>query len=119
MEENNENLVKEMQQSYNKILDSLHTMSINVYKSNEQKLEDFKQSTLTSMQSLGYNLNIIHQDVKEIKDESHYVKNRVKFYLNLILFQLFYKKTPFLIHYFFYNEIKINVLIYVLIKNIF
>ena len=73
-----------MQQSYNKILDSLHTMSINVYKSYEQKLDDFKSSTLTSMQSLGYNLNHIHQDVKDIKEDSHYVKNRVFnfFYFN-------------------------------------
>lgn len=50
----------------------------NYFKTIEQKLDESKQSTSQSFQSLQYNFSRFQSDVKDIKDEVAYMKNRVE-----------------------------------------
>ena len=62
-------MLKELQHSYNQISEPIHKLSFNLYKSYDQKLDEFKSASLTSMQALGYNFHAIQRDVKEIKED--------------------------------------------------
>ncbi len=77
MEENHQTLLKELQHSYSQISEPIHKLSFNLFKSYDQKLDDFKSASLTSMQSLGYNLTHYQRDIKEIKEDTIFMKNRV------------------------------------------
>ncbi len=76
-EENHQALLKELQHSYSQISEPIHKLSFNLFKSYDQKLDDFKSASLTSMQSLGYNLTHYQRDIKEIKEDTIFMKNRV------------------------------------------
>ena len=69
--------MKEIHHSYNQISEPIHKLSFNLYKSYDQKLDDFKSVSLTSMQSLGYNLTHYQRDIQEIKGDVIFMKNRV------------------------------------------
>lgn len=77
LEENQQLVLRELQHSYSQISEPIHKLSFNLYKSYDQKLDDFKQASLASMQQLGYNLNVNLRDIKEIKEDVTFMKNRV------------------------------------------
>ena len=77
MQENHQLIIKELQHNSAQILEPVHKLSFNLYKTYDQKLEDLKSSLERSIQSINYNLSHCHRDVKEIKDDSTYMKNRV------------------------------------------
>jgi len=78
MDENQQSVMKEIHHSYNQISEPIHKLSFNLYKSYDQKLDDFKSVSLTSMQSLGYNLTHYQRDIQEIKGDVIFMKNRVE-----------------------------------------
>ena len=85
MEDNQQTILKELQHSYNQISEPIHKLSFNLYKSYDQKLDDFKSASLTSMQSLGYNLTHYQRDIKDIKEDVTFMKNRVSIKIAIIL----------------------------------
>lgn len=78
LEENQQLVLRELQHSYSQISEPIHKLSFNLYKSYDQKLDDFKQASLASMQQLGYSLNVNLRDIKEIKEDVTFMKNRVE-----------------------------------------
>lgn len=78
LEENQQLVLRELQHSYSQISEPIHKLSFNLYKSYDQKLDDFKQASLASMQQLSYSLNVNLRDIKEIKEDVTFMKNRVE-----------------------------------------
>ena len=71
-------MLKELQNTCNQISDHVHKISFNFYKSFDSKIEDFKGSFDRSIQSFSYNLTHCHRDIKEVKDDVSYMKNKIE-----------------------------------------
>ena len=80
MLENHQLIVKELQHTCNQISEPVHKLSLNLFRSYEQKLDDLKSSFDRSVHSFNYNLTHCHRDVKETREDVAYMKNRVSQY---------------------------------------
>ena len=78
LQDNQQSLIKELQHTCTQLSEPVHKLSYNLFKFFDQKIEDLKGSFERSVQSFSYNLTHVHRDVKEMKEDVTYMKNRVE-----------------------------------------
>lgn len=80
MDENQKTVMKELQEDFQQTRGNFERAinSNNYYfKAMEQKIDDLKSSSSQSFQSLQYNFTHHQRDVKDIKEDVSFMKNRV------------------------------------------